>query len=36
MSAIGNGLLRVGDVVKVEPVAGRKVSAQVPHKLGQL
>ena len=35
MSAIGNGLLRVGDVVQMEPVAGGKVSAQVPHKPGQ-
>jgi hypothetical protein len=36
MSAMANGLLRVGDVVEVEPVAGGKVSAQVRHKLGQL
>jgi hypothetical protein len=36
MSAMANGLLRVGDAVELEPVAGGSVSAHARHKLGQL
>jgi hypothetical protein len=36
MSAMISGLLRVGDTVELEPVAGGKSSAVVRHKLGGL
>jgi PilZ domain len=36
LSAMANGLLRVGDAVELEPVAGGQASARVRHKLGQL
>ena len=36
MSAMANGLMRVGDVVELEPVAGGSAVARVRHKLGQL
>jgi hypothetical protein len=36
MSAMVNGLLQVGDVAEVYPVAGGPVQARVRHKLGLL
>jgi PilZ domain-containing protein len=36
MSAMVNGLLQVGDVAEVYPVAGAPVQARVRHKLGLL
>jgi hypothetical protein len=36
MSAMANGLMRVGDLVELEPVAGGSAAARVRHKLGQL
>jgi hypothetical protein len=36
MSAMANGLLQVGDIAEVYPVAGAPVEARVRHKLGLL
>lgn len=36
MSAMANGLLRVSEIVELDPVAGGRTSATVRHKLGQL
>jgi hypothetical protein len=36
MSAMANGLMRVGDLVELEPVAGGSAAARVRPKLGQL
>jgi hypothetical protein len=36
MSAMANGLMRVGDMVELEPVAGGTAAARVRHKVGQL
>jgi len=36
MSAMVSGLLREGDTVQLEPVAGGRTSARVCHKLGRL
>jgi hypothetical protein len=36
MSAVADGLLKVGETVELEPVAGGKLSALVRHKLGGL
>jgi hypothetical protein len=36
VSAMADGLLRIGDTVELEPVAGERMPALVRHKLGQL